>query len=78
MRRTIHLVGEGPSALRDDDLALLPGNLSRHIDCFNHQAARIAAQVDYQALQIVVFIERFDRFSPTSWLVVSMKLVTRI
>ena len=71
-RGAIDLVGEGAAALGDDDLALLE-ELVGHVDGFVEQAAGIAAQVEDEAVDAR---RSLSSASPTSRLVVSMKLVT--
>ena len=71
----VDLVGEGAAALGDDDLSLLQ-ELVGHVDGFVEQAAGIAAEIDDQAVQIAVAAWNLSSASPTSRLVVSMKLVT--
>ena len=56
MRRAIDLIREGASTLRNDDLALLQ-KLVAHIDGLVQQAARVAAQVDHQTVNVAELVE---------------------
>ncbi len=55
----VYLVRERATALADDDLALLE-ELVGHVDGFGQQAAGVAAEVEDEALHVVVFIYGID------------------
>ena len=71
MGGAVDLVRKGAPALRNDDLALLQ-ELVADIDGLVEQAARIAAEVDDEAVDVLA--ESLSSASPTSRPVVSMKL----
>ena len=57
----IDLIGEGATALGDDDLAFLK-ELVGHIDCFVQETAGVAAEVEDEAVDVAELVERVADF----------------